>query len=108
MSDVPQSSIEHLITDLEQGVPLIDVRERDEYAEARVPGAQLMPLVELPERLGAIPTGEPIDLICRSGNRSQRAAEFLIGQGYLPRNVAGGTDAWIGAGYRVDTGSQGA
>jgi len=41
MSDVPQISIEHLITDLEQGVPLIDVRERDEYEEARVPGAQL-------------------------------------------------------------------
>lgn len=105
MSDVPQISIDHLITDLEQGVPLIDVREPDEYAEAHVPGALLVPLVELPERLGAIPIGQPVDLICRSGARSQHAGEFLLGQGYLPRNVTGGTDAWIGAGYRVETGS---
>ena len=106
MSDIPQISIDHLITDLEAGVPLIDVRERDEYEHAHVPGAQLIPLVELPEHLGSIPAEKPIDLICRSGARSQRAAEFLVGQGYLPRNVSGGTDAWIGAGYRIETGSQ--
>lgn len=106
--DIPQISIDHLQADLDEGVPLIDVRERDEFEEARVPGAQLVPLTQLPERLGAIPADTPIDLICRSGGRSQRAAQFLIGQGYLPRNVEGGTDAWIKAGYRVETGPAGA
>lgn len=105
MTDIPQISIDHLRTDLEEGVPLIDVRQPDEYAEAHVPGAVLVSMVEVPERLGAIPADRPIDIICRSGARSQSVAEFLLGQGYLPRNVAGGTDAWINAGYQVETGS---
>jgi rhodanese-related sulfurtransferase len=102
--DIPQISVEHLRTDLEQGVPLIDVREDDEYAQAHVPGAIHIPLATLPERLGAINADGAVDIICRSGARSQRAAEFLLSQGLLPRNVVGGTDAWVNAGYRVDTG----
>ena len=107
-NDTPQISVDELQADLEAEVPLIDVRERDEYELAHVPGAILVPLTQLPERLGAIPTEEPVNLICRSGARSQRAAQFLIGQGYLPRNVTGGTDAWINVGFRVETGPPGA
>ena len=73
-NDIPQISVDELQADLEAEVPLIDVRERDEYELAHVPGAILVPLTQLPERLGAIPTDAPVNLICRSGARSQRAA----------------------------------
>ena len=105
---VEEITPQEAFTELDEGgVTLIDVREPDEYAHARVPGARLVPLTQIPEQLGAIPADQPIDIICRSGGRSQRAAQFLIGQGYLPRNVVGGTDAWIDAGYRVETGPSG-
>lgn len=86
------------------GAVLVDVREPDEWAEVHATGARLIPLGEVPERLGEIPTGAAVYVICRSGGRSMRAAEFLRTQGVDARNVAGGTMAWVEAGLPVVTG----
>ncbi|MGI6878698.1 rhodanese-like domain-containing protein [Microbacterium sp. gxy059] len=82
------------------GIPLIDVREEDEFAQGRVPGAVNIPLSQLGERLGELPP--EFDVICAAGARSARAAEALAPHGYEATNVAGGTNAWIAAGYDVE------
>jgi rhodanese-related sulfurtransferase len=89
------------------GAPVIDVRQPDEYDEAHVPGATLIPLDEVPERAEEIPSDRTVYLICRSGARSRRAAEFLVARGYDAVNVAGGTLAWIDAGFDIDQGGAG-
>ena len=66
----------------DQGVPFFDVREVEEYAQARIPGARLLPLSEFMARYGEIPKDTPVVLYCRTGNRSWQAAEFLVAQGF--------------------------
>ncbi|MGC5221073.1 rhodanese-like domain-containing protein [Micromonospora sp. DT81.3] len=84
------------------GVPLIDVREPDEFAAGRVPGAVNLPMSQLGQRLHELPDGA-FDVICKVGGRSARVAEALTARGYEAVNVDGGTDAWIQAGYPVES-----
>jgi rhodanese-related sulfurtransferase len=86
------------------GATVVDVREPHEYEEAHVPGAVLVPLGEVPDRIDELRGPGPLYLICRTGARSYRAAEFLETQGIEAINVAGGTLAWIDAGFPVDQG----
>lgn len=79
-----------------EGAVVIDVREPSEFAEGSVPGARNIPLGELVDRVGEIPRGVTIACLCRSGGRSARAQEFLIGQGYEAVNLTGGMLAWQG------------
>lgn len=74
---------------------MIDVREHDEVAHGMVPGAVHIPLGELPERLRDIPQDGEVIFICRSGNRSGRACEYLQSQGLNGLvNMAGGMLEW--------------
>jgi phage shock protein E len=81
-------------------IQLIDVRSPEEFQfDGHVAGARLIPLPALVQRLTEIARDVPIALICRSGNRSQAAAEMLIRQGYTDiSNVQGGMIAWRRAG----------
>ncbi len=87
------------------GAFVLDVREQFEYVQGHVPGATLVPLAEVPSQVSALPTDRPIFVICASGNRSRRAADFLVGGGLDARSVAGGTGGWISAGHPVVTGA---
>jgi rhodanese-related sulfurtransferase len=105
--DVPEIDVAVLAERRQEGAPVIDVRTPDEYVEGHVPGAVLLPLPELVERVDEVPDdGKPVYLICAVGNRSARAAEYLRGQGVDAINVTGGTVAWIDAGQPVATGEQ--
>lgn len=76
---------------------LIDVREPHEHAAARIPGARLIPLGELPTRCDTLPADRMIFVHCKSGMRSARAARLLRERGFTRvTNVAGGIDAWPG------------
>lgn len=90
----------------EQGAPVLDVRQPDEYEEGHVPGAVLIPLDQLPDRLDEVPSGDPLYVVCRSGGRSKKAAEVLRPRGVNAVNVAGGTLAWIEAGEPTATGTE--
>ncbi|MCM3710436.1 rhodanese-like domain-containing protein [Sporosarcina luteola] len=83
---------------LENGetVNMIDVREEDEVEQGMIPGAIHIPLGEVPERLEELEKAEPYVLICRSGGRSGRAAEFLEAKGYDVTNMVGGMLDWQG------------
>ena len=74
---------------------LLDVREPHEWEIAHVEGATLIPLGELPARLGELESHRPIVTYCHRGVRSQRARELLAGAGFGGvRSLAGGIDAW--------------
>ena len=87
---------------LDQQPHLIDVREPDEFASGHVPGARLVPLSTVPAELPQLPSGEPVYVICEVGGRSAHAAIFLTQRGIDARNVEGGTQAWIAAGYPLE------
>jgi rhodanese-related sulfurtransferase len=103
VADVPEIDIEELADRREAGAYVLDVRNPDEYEEGHVPGAVLLPLGELNARWEEVPEGEVL-VICKSGARSARAVEALNGVGRTTVNVAGGTMAWIRAGFDVVTG----
>ncbi|MFN8019571.1 MAG: rhodanese-like domain-containing protein [Acidimicrobiales bacterium] len=104
--DVPEIDIATAAERRAAGTPVIDVRQPEEYVEGHVPGAPLIPLAEVPDRIGELPTDGEVLIICRSGARSMRAAEHLRSQGIDAVNIAGGTLAWIEAGHPVVTGDE--
>jgi rhodanese-related sulfurtransferase len=76
---------------------LLDVREEDEWALGRLPGAEFLPLSQFtalfPVRL--TDPAQPLLIYCHHGGRSARATEYLLQQGYTDvTNLAGGIDAW--------------
>jgi rhodanese-related sulfurtransferase len=74
---------------------LLDVREPWEFERARIEGAQLVPMREVPGRLGEIEQGKPVVAICHHGGRSMQVALFLEKAGYNNvHNLVGGVDAW--------------
>jgi adenylyltransferase/sulfurtransferase len=74
---------------------LVDVREPDEWAICRIPGAILLPLSALPQRFGELPKDARLVLHCKAGKRSMKALQFLRDQGYANlKSVRGGIDAW--------------
>ncbi len=103
-SAVLEVDVDTLARALGEGAALVDVREPSEYAEAHVPGATLLPLSQLQDRIHEIDTTRRTYLICRSGHRSAVVCAALAPHGYDVVNVAGGTLAWIRAGHPFDEG----
>jgi rhodanese-related sulfurtransferase len=98
----PLISIDELAAVRAEGlVPLVDVRQPEEYEAGHVPGAKLIPLADVVARVGEIPVEGPVYVICQTGPRSQRAADYYRNRGIEAYNVDGGTKAWIEAGHDV-------
>ncbi len=95
----------HTVWEAEQPL-LIDVRETSEYEEAHVPGAKNIPLQQIVTHAGTLPTQQPVYLICRSGMRSNKAAQLLMQHNETLDliNITGGTMAWIKAGLPTNQG----
>jgi len=93
----PQIGVRALQERMQSSQPfvLLDVREPFEFEIARIEGANLIPLGELPQRANELDRQAEIFVLCHSGMRSERAAEFLRTAGFTRvANVAGGIDAW--------------
>ncbi len=82
--------------DNDSSIVLIDVREQDEYLDEHIPNAVLLPLGELESRLvGKYPDKSTTFIIyCRSGNRSNEAAEIFVELGYTNVYDMGGIIDW--------------
>ncbi len=94
----PEISAEELRREMDQKGPdlvLIDVREPHEWDIAHIEGARLIPLGQLPERLGELDGHAEIVTHCHHGVRSMKALALLKGAGFgRVRSLAGGIDAW--------------
>ncbi|MGE4293796.1 MAG: rhodanese-like domain-containing protein [Desulfovibrio sp.] len=78
-------------------VEVLDVRQAWEYSEMHLPGARLIPLGDLLDRLGELDPDRPVLVYCRTGARSNAAGKFLDGQGFSEViNLDGGLMGWQG------------
>ena len=91
---------EKLIAD---GALLLDVRENDEWHAGHAPQAIHIPLGQLGDEHGTLPTDRTIVAICRMGGRSNNAATALRNAGYDAVNYSGGMRAWAAANQPVVT-----
>ena len=75
---------------------LIDVRTIQEYNNDHIAGALLIPLDELPNRIHELDSyrSEELIMVCRSGNRSGHATDFLNKNGFTAKNMLGGMIKW--------------
>ncbi len=96
---LPELSVAGLAALRESGAKhlLLDVREPAEFAQARIEGAQLLPLGELEARLGELAAWREGRVVvhCHHGGRSAKACELLRANGFRDvANLRGGIDAW--------------
>tara|TARA_B100000678_G_scaffold255226_1_gene232841 strand:+ start:1872 stop:2174 length:303 start_codon:yes stop_codon:yes gene_type:complete len=97
-----ETTVDQLAAALDQGAPVIDVREPAEFREGHVPGATNIPIGQLTARLGEIDRDRPVHVVCASGNRSSAMADVLTANGFDAINVVGGTSAWIRSGRPIE------
>lgn len=95
----PEWNIEpaELAEKLKQGskICLVDVREPVELQVSQIPGEVVIPLGQLASRLSELDPEQEIVVFCRTGVRSSRALQILLGAGYKSvRNLKGGINAW--------------
>ncbi|MBZ0300325.1 MAG: rhodanese-like domain-containing protein [Anaerolineae bacterium] len=83
---------------------LVDVRTPGEYQSGHLPGAVNIPLNELDRRLSEIPKGQPVVVVCATGNRSQTGSSILVRGGCTEvYNLRGGTMAWMMRGLPLES-----
>ncbi len=89
-----------------QGAVLLDVREDHEWDEIRIEGAVHVPLGDLDATALPVdvPSNLPIIAVCRSGNRSSKAAVALAAAGHEVVNLEGGMNGWVDADLPVVSG----
>ena len=87
----------NMYKDTENAV-LIDVREKDEYAEGHIPGSINIPLSQINLIRNRIPKKDtPLFIYCLSGGRSANATSLITGMGYNVVNNIGGISSYSGA-----------
>lgn len=75
---------------------IVDVREPAEYAFSHVPNAVSLPLGEMEDRMSELTSDKQIYVICRTGTRSDLAAQKLADSGFDVINVVPGMSEWTG------------
>jgi rhodanese-related sulfurtransferase len=103
---VEDLTVEQVKAGLEDGsILLVDVREPNELAAERIPGAIDFPLSTFDPAALPDPEGKRVVFTCRSGRRSVTASKAAQAAG-LPHDahMAGGILAWKEAGFDTETG----
>ena len=85
-----------------EGAPVLDVRERSEYALGHVPGARHIPYEQLEQRIGELPRERMLVVYCASGVRSSLATSIFERHGVVTANLRGGFNAWRNAGLPIE------
>jgi len=73
---------------------LVDVRQRPEWRSGVVSGVLLIPLNELPRRMGELARKKTVAFLCRAGHRSTLAARQARRHGFNVVSVTGGMTGW--------------
>jgi rhodanese-related sulfurtransferase/rubrerythrin len=88
---------QYLQTHAPEAVTVLDVRQPGEYQNGHIPGAKLIPLTDLNDRLRELDPAKPTIVYCAVGGRSRVAAQMLNGKGFEEiYNLNGGIKAWNG------------
>jgi len=95
MKEITARELEHKLN-LGEKLNIVDVREDDEVATGKIPGAKHTPLGQIPDCLNELSKKEHYYMVCRSGGRSGNACQFLIQNGYNVTNMVGGMMDWEG------------
>jgi glyoxylase-like metal-dependent hydrolase (beta-lactamase superfamily II)/rhodanese-related sulfurtransferase len=100
---VSQIAVDELRGRMAEGLAVLDVRRKAEWAAGHVPGASHVPLDRLPREMGHLDASRPLAVICAGGYRSSAACSLLRRAGFTDvLNVVGGTTAWTAAGYETE------
>lgn len=84
---------------------ILDVRDDDEVAYARIPGSLHIPLFELASRIDEVPKDRLVVCQCASGGRSLGATATLLRHGRDAANLTGGIMAWSRCGLPLARGA---
>ncbi|MDL4839692.1 rhodanese-like domain-containing protein [Aquibacillus rhizosphaerae] len=95
MKEISTKELQKLL-DENKDINMVDVREVDEVAEAKIPDSVNIPLGLLEFRMHELDKSKEYIMICRSGGRSGRAAQYLESKGFNVINMVGGMLAWEG------------
>lgn len=94
--EIDVQAVQALRTNVEDFV-LLDCREPAEHETARIAGAVLIPMGQLPDRIGELEAARfrRIVVHCHHGGRSLRVTHWLRRNGFpQAQNMSGGIDAW--------------
>lgn len=100
---VPEVDVEEASALAHSGALMLDVREQDEWDAGHMPAAHHLPLGEIAGADLAEFADRQVVAVCRSGNRSSKAARILAASGIDVVNLAGGMAAWDASGLPVVT-----
>ena len=87
---------------ISEGAQLIDVRQDYEFEAARIGGATRIGLEILAENRGEVDQDRPVVFYCRTGARSEMAAQAFSAAGVDAVSLGGGITAWIEAGQPIE------
>ncbi|MCY9669937.1 rhodanese-like domain-containing protein [Paenibacillus alginolyticus] len=79
-----------------ENVTILDVRDHDEWESGHIYGAKHIPLSQIARALNEIKPKQETIIVCRSGNRSGMACDYLSSMGYHVTNMTGGMSEWSG------------
>jgi rhodanese-related sulfurtransferase len=100
--EIQADTLKQLLTSDSAKVFVLDVRTEREFAGGRLSGAKLVPMNDVPKRLGEIPKNRKIVVVCATGARSAAVARYLDEAGYpWVANLTGGIMNWMRAGLPV-------
>lgn len=104
---VPEIEPEEVKRKIDEGEPIqiIDIRSPAEFAMGHIPGAENVPMHELPRRVDDIEWGEDVVVACPIGQSSIQAARLIgsyegVGESAAVKSMAGGYQAWT---YDLET-----
>lgn len=87
----------------QQGAFFLDVRSQEEWDQVHIAKSTLIPLEELQGRLGELPQGRDIVVVCLSGHWSKEGMTILQQAGFSRAScMTGGLNAWKAAGYPLE------
>ena len=92
-AEIPPSDLKRRL-DAGDALTIVDVREPWEHELVAIPGARLIPMDELPGRVGELGQEREIVVHCHHGQRSAAVVQWLRRQGISAVNLRGGIDAW--------------
>jgi rhodanese-related sulfurtransferase len=98
-SEIPSVDVDDVAALIADGAELVDIREQNEWDEARIPGASLKPMSSINDWYQDLPRDHTVIIYCRSGQRSAQAVHALVTQAGFENvlNMTGGIIAWADA-----------